>query len=298
MCSQVVPFFVVGAQRSGTTMLRLMLNQHSRLSVPFESVFIPEFFRRLHEFGDLTQPANMSALLDAIGAHPFVVKGRLIPDPAAVLVRNPETYPQLIDAIFSELATSRGKVRWGDKTPSYVLDMEILWLLFPRCKFVHLIRDGRDVATSLRNVSWGSKDLVKLARDWSWKVTLGRKMGEMIPQNYLEVHYEQLVRSPESTLARICQFLGEPFEEAMLRYPETAEMDMPAASLGWHGSSVSAPDEAKLQAWRHGMSQSDQIVFEQVAGATLEMFGYELRSLRPTIKSRIKLARYALLGHA
>lgn len=298
MLPKAPPFFVVGAQRSGTTMLRLMLNQHSRLNVPFESVFIPELHRRLPEFGDLAQPQNMKHLLEAACAHPFVVKGRLVPNPAAVLETSPASYADLVDAIFTHIAAARGKTRWGDKTPSYVREMETLWQLFPGCQFIHLVRDGRDVALSLKMLSWGSRDLVKLARDWSWSVTLGRKMGEMIPHNYLELRYEDLVCDPADSLSRVCNFIGEEFEEVMLDYPDTAKGEMPSRSMIWHGSSVSAPNRGKVQAWRQNMCKSDQIVFDQVAGETLDLLGYERFDLRPTISSRLRFARYAILGHA
>lgn len=275
-----------------------MLNQHSRLNVPFESGFIPEFDERLDEFGDLSKHENMRALLEAICTHPFVVKGRLVTDALAILDRHPRTYSELINAIFSELANRHGKVRWADKTPSYVLEMEKIWRLFPGCRFIHLVRDGRDVASSLATLSWGSRDLVKVARDWSWKVTLGRKMGRMIPSHYLEVRYEDLVSDSAQTLTRICGFIGESFEPTMLQYHETAEREMPSESIRWHGSSVSAPDQTKAQAWRRNMGIADQIVFDQIAGDTLDLFGYGRSLHKPTIGSRIKYARYAILGRA
>lgn len=279
-------------------MLRLMLNRHSRLNVPFESGFIPEFYHRLGEFGDLSRRANVSAILEEISRNPFVAKGNLLPDQDAVLNATPQTYSELIHAIFKELAHHRGKVRWGDKTPSYVEDIDILWALFPGCKIIHLIRDGRDVASSLRTLSWGSRDLTKLARDWRWMVMLGRKMGTMIPDHYLEVHYESLVDRPEHTLSQICDFLGETYEADMLRYHEDAESAMPAISMRWHASSVRAPDPSKAQSWRSTMSNADRIVFEEIAGDALRMFGYELSRLNPTISSRLRFAQYTLLGHA
>ncbi|MCP5300252.1 MAG: sulfotransferase [Chromatiaceae bacterium] len=298
MHKQSTPFFIVGSQRSGTTMLRLMLNNHSKLSVPFESGFIPDFYRDLERYGDLRQRRNVEGLLAAIRQHPFVVKGNLIPDPGAVLARNPTTYAQLVDAIFGELALRRDKVRWGDKTPSYVEDIDVLWSLFPGCRVVHLVRDGRDVASSLRSLSWGSRDLIKLARDWRWKVMLARKMGEMIPGNYMELHYESLVSEPVASLRRVCGFIGEPFEAGMLQYHENAKGEMPATSMRWHQSSVREPDQRKIQSWRTAMNKADRIVFENVAGDALTMFGYELSTTRQTLGSRVKFARYALFGHA
>lgn len=298
MSDNSTPFFIVGSQRSGTTMLRLMLNQHSRLCVPFESAFIPEFSKRLKEFGDLTRQENMAQLLTAICHNPFVEKGNLVPDPGAVLAKNPQSYPAVINAIFTELALRHRKPRWGDKTPGYEQEINLLWSLFPGCRFIHLIRDGRDVALSLRSLSWGSRDLIQSARDWAWKVMLGRKMGSMIPGHYLEVHYETLVTQPAESLAKICEFLDEPFEEEMLGYHHSAEAFMPPDSLRWHQSSVSTPDPAKVGLWRTAMSPADQFVFERVAGEALELFGYERPLLQPTLGNRIRLARYALLGHA
>src|SRR5215472_17733908 len=95
------PFFVVGAQRSGTTMLRLMLNNHPRLAIPVESGFIPVFFSRLAEYGNLAEPSNTARLLKDISLHPKVVKGGLVPDVYAVLSQSVATYGELVDAIFS-----------------------------------------------------------------------------------------------------------------------------------------------------------------------------------------------------
>lgn len=295
---QTMPFFIVGAQRSGTTMLRLMLNSHSRLCVPFESVFIPEFYKKLECYGDLNLPDNSRALAEAVAAHPFVIKGQLMPNLQEILDKKPTTYPAMIDAIFSSLAAARGKVRWGDKTPSYIVEMDVLWKIFPECRFVHLIRDGRDVALSLRSLSWGTRDLIRSAQNWCWKVALGRKMGQMIPQHYLEVRYEDLVTNPSEILTRICNFLGENFEVAMLHYPETAIAEMPAKSLQWHRMSVVAPDARKIGAWRAKMSQDDQIIFDDVAGSMLEECGYQRVKRKHTLTSRIRLAQYALLGRA
>lgn len=294
-----VPFFIVGAQRSGTTMLRLMLNRNSRLCVPFESVFIPAFFHRLEEFGDLSCHSNLERLLDGIADDPWVVKGNLMPDRNAVLARDAKDYPGLIDAIFAALAARQGKCRWGDKTPGYVIDIDILWTLFPGCRIIHLVRDGRDVALSLRNVSWGSRNILKTAADWRWKVMLGRKMGRMIPDNYLEVHYEDLVSDPVTSLQRICAFIGDTdFEPGMLHYHETAGSEMPASSLRWHASSISAPDTGKVQQWQQHLSVEDQVLFEEVAGDALALFGYKRVSYRPTLGTRWRRTRYALLGHA
>lgn len=289
------PFFIVGAQRSGTTMLRLMLNNHPALAVPFESVFIPEFYRRLGEYGDLREHGNVERLLGDICADRWVQRGGLVPDPGAVLARGVDSYPALVDAIFSEYARSRGKRRWGDKTPTYVTELDVLWELFPGCRFVHLVRDGRDVALSLSGISWGSSHIPRIAEEWRWKTTLAHKMGRMIPDHYLEVRYEDLVREPTAALRAICGFLGEPYSDAMLDYHASGEQEMPQDSLQWHRSSVSAPDPSKLDAWKRRMSVPDQILFEEFAGSALDLFGYERLNRPATLGSRLRRMRYTLV---
>jgi hypothetical protein len=291
------PFFVVGAQRSGTTLLRLMLNNHPALHVPFESRFIPDLARDPDSAAPLDD-MRTRRLLQRIGEDAFVRKGRLLPDPDAVHARRPATYAGLVDAMFMHLARVHGKSRWGDKTPSYVLEMETLWGLFPGARFIHLVRDGRDVALSLRGVSWGSRDLLRVAQDWRWKVTLGRKLGAMMPGRYLELRYEALVQDPAPVLRRICAFLGEDYAPEMLDYHRRAEAEMPVESLQWHRSSVLAPDAAKAGAWRRAMGRADQRVFDDAAGDLLADLGYERSQAPCTVASRVRFARYALFGHA
>jgi len=287
------PFFVVGAQRSGTTMLRLMLNNHPRLAVPFESGFIPVFFRRLGEYGDLAQSGNAARLLQDICGHPKVAKGHLVPDAGAVLSRPIATYRDLVDAIFTEYAVRKGKPRWGDKTPAYITELEILVQIFPSCRLIHMVRDGRDVALSLGGVSWGSRHIPRVAEDWRWKTVVAHKIGSVLGERFLEVRFEDVVQDTERQLRRICDFLGESFDAAVLDYADNAAAEMPADSMQWHRTSTGPPDPEKVYEWKHRMPVADRILFEAVAGDALELFGYERERRAPTVGSRIKGLYYA-----
>jgi hypothetical protein len=288
------PIFIVGAQRSGTTMLRLMLNRHPQLCIPFESGFIVPFFRRLHEYGDLGTRDNARRLLGDILRYPLMAQRKpLTVDEEAVLAGPIAGYGDLVNAIFLGHARSQGKSQWGDKTPSYVEDLDALWTIFPGCRIVHLVRDGRDVALSNRRLAWGIQSLPRAASDWRWKVTLGRRVGSVLAPFYREVRYEELVAWPGPTLRGICDFLALPYEQAMLGYAETARSHMPAASLAWHENSIRPPDRSLAYAWKYKMSLSDRIIFEQVAGDTLELFGYEREWPRSTLRSRLKNLYYA-----
>lgn len=292
------PFFLIGAQRSGTTMLRLMLNAHPAIAVPFESDFIPELSRRSDEFGDLRIRSNAEAALQAISANRFVSRGHLVTDPNQILAHEIESFSDLVRAVFLEYARSQGKTRWGDKTPSYLTELDLLGRLFPEARFVHLVRDGRDVALSLRRVSWGKNDLPWVATDWRWRTTLAHKVGAVLGDRFLEIRYEDLVRDPQRVLEEVCRFLDETFEPEMLLYHGAAESQMPEDSLQWHRSSVSAPDPSMASRWREEMSPPDQVIFERAAGPALDLFGYDRTSVERTfllrLRTRLRTIRYAL----
>jgi len=290
------PFFVLGSQRSGTTLLRLMLNRHPRLAVPHESKFMMAFNARLDRYGDLSNRENAARLLDDIARHKAVVAGKLIVDHESILSRDVSTFSRLIDAIMTEKAAQMGKPRWGDKTPYYITYIDEIWALFPQSRIIHLIRDGRDVIVSQRNLAWMSNNVPRLAHDWWWKTTLCHKVGSVRgAEFFLEIRYEDLILDTEGTLGKICEFLGEPMSPEMLEFTAPDVGNVPEKSRKWHRNSVRAPDPTKLVVWKSELSVADRIIFEQNAGAALDLFGYEREYLSDTVRSRLKNFYYAAI---
>ncbi len=298
MESQVIssnPFFILGAQRSGTTMLRLMLNKHPNIAIPHETGFITVFYSELSRYGDLSIKHNQKKLLEDISHHKLVIRGKHITDKEKILSHNISNYSDLINAIFIEYAKSNNKKRWGDKTPFYTPDIDILYTLFPEAKFLHLVRDGRDVIISQRNISWMSNSVPRLAEEWKWKTTICSKVGKVLgTRKYLEIKYEDLVISPEVELKKICKFFNEEYDERILRYSDDAKNIVPNESLKWHQNSVQTPDKNKISKWKNILSKSDRIIFEQIAGSTLKEYGYELENMSSNIYSKIKSVYYSL----
>lgn len=290
------PFFILGSQRSGTTMLRLMVNRHSRLAVPHETGFITPFYRQLATYNGCAAPSDTARLLRDVARHKLVERGGLIPDPAAVLARAPATYRAFVEAVMAVYCDTKGKARWGDKTPYYTEDVDVLRQIFPDAKIIHLVRDGRDVVASQKSIEWMSQNVPKLARDWAWKVTLLRKVGSCLDGDYLEVRYEDLVRAPEVALQRICNFLGEAYEPQMLSYAESAERVVPAESLRWHRNSVRPPDPAKLGEWRRKLSLGEQAIVDDLAGPALDLFGYPRAPIPASWRTRASKLYYACLA--
>lgn len=276
-------------------MLRLMLNNHGQICVPHESGFITECYWRLADFGDLAVRENAGRLLDDIGKIPFVASGRLITDKDRILAHPTATYSDLIRAIYMEYAKTCGKTRWGDKTPEYTPDLDILYNLFPGCQILHIVRDGRDVAVSQRDIRWLSDSIPRLAEDWRWKTTIAHKVGSVMGDQFLEIHYEDLVLDTEATLGQVCDFLGEDFDEGMMAFSETAEGAVPDESLQWHRNSIRPPDPRKIGAWKSKLSRADRTIYEQIAGPALELFGYEREYLPSSLASRARALYFAVI---
>jgi hypothetical protein len=276
-------------------MLRLILNSHPTLSVPFETDFL-SLIPVAEELGSLSDPESQAKLLEAFRNEPFTKKGGVVGNvDVRRLGSSIETFGEFIDAVFTlALEDSDGKTRWGVKTPTYVTEIDVLNEHFPAAQIIHIVRDGRDVALSLSGLSWGSRHIPRVARNWANMALLGRKIGRMLGRSrYLEIKFEELVRDTEAQVRLVCDFLNEPFDESMLSYHVNAENHMPKSSLVWHRSSVSAPDPDKAQMWKRKMTLADQIIFDEEAGPVLSLFGYERVDRKQTIRSRLKRIYYA-----
>jgi len=291
-CQRTKPFFVIGAHRSGTTLLRYMLSSHPRLYLPPESEFIPAFFGR-----SPTRPMDRTEsrrILSKIFRLRFACEWRGAPPDIDDLVPAGEsvTPARLIDALYTSYANLHGAARWGDKTPTYSSHVDLLHCIFPGARFIHLIRDGRDVALSVLD-TWGRRphvDLVFAARSWNRRVVDARCSGaRMGPESYIEIRYEDLVVEPERQLRRVCRILDEDFHPDMLRFHLTAQESIREGEF--HAAVRNPLTSNRVERWRKEMSASDLRVFEAVAGPILTDLGYEVVGQQPpTATERIRIA--------
>lgn len=285
----VFPFFV-GCDRSGTTLIQAVFDGHSRLAIPYESHFIPMLLRRRERY-EAEAGFELDGFLADLFAYPFVERwGPSKKDlTEALRDRRPSDVPDAIRAIFEFYAASQGKPAYGDKTPGYVRAIPRIASSFPESKFVHIIRDGRDVALSLLDVEWAPDSIVDAARFWKQRVEAGRNAGRVLGSDrYVELHYETFVEAPEKETKRICTFLGLRFEEGMLDYGRKAESIIGQSSVPHrHEGLREAPTKGRRD-WRHQMEPKDVFLFEAVAGDALTSFGYERFALEvpPAIRKQ------------
>jgi hypothetical protein len=278
--------FLVGVPRSGTTLLRLMLDAHPELAIPPETHFVPALIVAARE-GDSTP----EGLVDLIEARPewgdfgFEVDDLVERFRAAGTAR-PRA---VLRAFYEAYAERHGKRRWGDKTPGHSAHMRRIARALPEAHFVHLLRDGRDVfnsRTKRRDV-----DPAQVAVQWRRGIQRARRQSRSL-DHYLELRYEDLVAEPEPALRRICGFIDLGYDPAMLRHHERAEerlaeiyRDLPAGDShglrtaerrrDLHASASRPVDRDLVGAWRERMSAEQVAAFEREAGWLLGDLGYE-----------------------
>jgi hypothetical protein len=283
------PFFIVGSARSGTTFLRLSMNAHPHVAVPPESRFITE----LHEG---TNEVEISRFLQRLARHPRFAAWELPIEAVETELQGLDlvSYAGAIDATYRAYAKSHGKSRWGDKTPRYVVNIPDLADLFPGARFIHLIRDGRDVALSYADVPFGPKNVAKAAELWANRVAKGIRDGRELERGrYIEIMYTDLVEDNEGEIRDICAFIQVDFHPAMLDPAETKKGALARADK--FNPNVKEQPIRRVRSWKTDMPQEHVEIFEAVAGDVLSELGFERMFPNPGAVARAK-ARVAIAG--
>ncbi len=274
--------FIVGCGRSGTTLFRRIIDAHSQIAITDEAHWIGRFFekhRGVNRDGLVTE--ELIPLL--LTQFSFVRMG-IGREQLATLIEQgrPISYSTFVTGLFDLYGQAKAKSLVGDKTPNYVLNMNTLNALWPGARFVHLIRDGRDVGLSLLAWQWPKKFAATLstwkedpvstvALWWESHVRRGRESGKALgPKLYYEVFYESLVARPREECAALCDFLELPYDEAMLGFYEAR----PQASSDPGKDHPWMPITSGLRNWRTQMTAEDLERFEAAAGGLLDELGY------------------------
>jgi hypothetical protein len=283
--------FIVGAPRSGTTLLRMMIDAHPSIAIPPETGFVPAAAKL--QAGTTVELRELLARLVTeaatwvdfgLDAELFRHELTLLPEPFSIA--------EGVRTFYRLYARSHGKTGFGDKTPGYVFSMPEIEALLPEVAFIHIIRDGRDAALSLRPL-WFSPGhgIDQQASHWLRHVRAARDGGRAC-RKYHEVRFEDLVRDTPTQLRRICEFLDLAYHPMMLRSHERA-----AARLAEHRErtgpggrvfltktqriaqqwrTTTPPDAGRIAVWKTSMSLEEQREFARAAGGLLKELGYEV----------------------
>jgi hypothetical protein len=296
----VFPFFI-GCGRSGTTLVRAMFDAHPELAVVAASFFAPGFARRREQY-ERPEEFDIERFLTHLTTHFGFPRLGLPAGAVAEAVR--ETAPKdtvgAVRTVFGYYARSHGKTLYGDKTALFVLNVPVLASFFPESKFVHIIRDGRDVALAyLARADMGPESIDEAALYWRRHVLAGRRAGKALGGGrYMELRYEALIDDPEGNVRTVCDFLGIAFDPMMLRYYEQAPAALPGTAHPEYHQSNTRPPTKGLRDWRKQMDGDDVATFEALAGGLLSDLGYEraVTSPSPAVRARAGMRRVQIEG--
>lgn len=278
------PVFIVGSERSGSNLLRTMLDMHSAIAAPHPPHILHLFHPLLPAYGPLEDPANFRRLARDVvrlvrwHIHPW---RPLVSAETLVELAPTRCLLGLVHPLYERHRQQRGRRRWACKSTFNISHVEQLREFYPGARFLWLVRDPRDVVCSHLESVFGPSSVRAAAALWRQQQDIGWTCfdGGESP-DCLVVQYEELVGSPGAVVQRICAFLGEAFEEAMLS-PHMARAARETARLSqcWHRL-ASPVSETRRGRFRAKLSDAEIARIEAVSGPRLEGLGYEPAPLR------------------
>ncbi|MBU0485641.1 MAG: sulfotransferase [Proteobacteria bacterium] len=279
------PIFIIGTERSGSNLLRLMLNAHSSIAVPHPP-HILKFFSPLEKgYGDLAQPENLKKLVDdilgllAVHIYPWKVQ----PEPAEIIATT--RTPDLIGIFFSiyqAYLKQCGKKRWGCKSTFMIHHIPRVLAVCPSAKFLFLVRDPRDVAASSRKAIFSPFHPYFTARLWRCQQLAGLHFYDSAPGSCCLVRYEELIAEPEKTVRMICEFLEEEYEPAMLEFYKTSSArKSEGLSESWKNT-ASPVLAGNKNNYLTALSPAEIRLVEEVTGDLMLRLGYLLSGPKTT----------------
>ncbi len=288
-------FFVLGFPRSGTKLLRAILNNHPRVFIANELLFLPLLAERFESYGDVSQLPNFRPMhRDVMATYYFAVRRKLGESLVTAEQWHAACESYDLTGVLAGIirletgAPGSGPVWLGDKSPNYTTHLAAVAAAVPDAKFIHIVRDVRDVALSARKV-WG-KNVYRFAQRWVDGLRVYESDHARLPaERVLEVRYEDLLASPEQTVRGLLDYLGADYQPGLLR------LSRPSETFG-DARGASGVMWGNLQKYRRQLSEREQRRLEQIAAVPLRHYGYPVDSrtgTRPV--SRIAMAAYAIL---
>jgi hypothetical protein len=270
------PIFIVSSPRSGSTLLRLLLSAHSRIAIPPPGFMFPLIYPFLHTYGDLSRTTNLDLLIEDVLEFQ---ENKPWPMPLSVeRVRTAMTEPGfcgVYKALKRIWCDHHNKPRWGEKTPRNIYFMAEILECFPSAQFLHICRDGRDVAIDwMENLNW-PKNVYHTALHWQESMRAIRPFRKKLnPAQLFEVKYEVLVRRPEDTLKEVCAFLQEEYEPTMFDFYRQEETIRWSESAFCHRFLKNPINDNHVGLYQERLSPADRGMLAGLIGEELKELGY------------------------
>lgn len=272
--------FMIGTQRSGSNLFRLMLNQLPEIAAPHPPHILIRLMPLMSGYGDLSNPETFAQLVDdacrLVESNPVEWEGVTL-DRAAIAARcDRHDLFAVMAAIYDTLRDTWGKQAWCCKSLANVKYADQLADRFADAKFIYLYRDGRDVALSfMKAPSEGEKHYYNIALDWNAAQQKALRLRDKAPERVLAVSYEDLTGDEAGTMRRVCEFLGVEYSDAAMNFHETDEAKRAAGASNLWENVTKPVMKDNTRKFLKQMSEEDVRIFESVAGQSLDELGYD-----------------------
>lgn len=282
------PFFLLGNPRSGTSLLRIILDSHPNIVVPPECGFIEWLFEKYKDwdFKKMIGPF----IEDLYQTKKFETWNLPKDDLLEVLNKHqPSTYQLTCQHIYFAYGNkfSKNLSNWGDKNNYYINHVHKLKIIFPDAVFIHLVRDGRDVAASYKKINQSDfksrykpslpNTIKNIAIEWVSNLEVINNFFQTLEENkYITLRYEDLLNSPKQQLTRITSFLDLSYHPDMLNYHKrNQKYDIePAETIEWKKKTLENIDSSRIGRYKKDLSQIEVNEFDLYAKNMLAKFSY------------------------
>ncbi|MGA7909331.1 MAG: sulfotransferase [Candidatus Sulfotelmatobacter sp.] len=281
------PVFVVGCHRSGTNLLYDTLLSAGGFAI--YRGYLPIYKMLIPRFGGLDRPNSRKKIIEIWLRSKGFRRSGLDASSLGTKLNDSRNGGDFIRIVMDEIAARQNSIRWAVYDADNVLYMPRIKADIPGALFVHIVRDGRDIALSLRKMGgftpffWDRKPrgLCETALYWEWMVRTGRRYGSTMPSDYIEVRYEDLVGEPRRTLTALSEFLAHDLDYERIQRSSLGTLRESNSSFPQEEGTQQNP----LNRWRQNLSEEEVASIEAVVGDCLEESGYTLITPREERKT-------------
>ncbi len=268
-----------------------MVSSHSKISIPPESGFLVWWYAKYKGWtkADSANEAKVNAYITDLKTSKKIETWNLDYAKIKESMKDnlPATYAELSSLVYAAYALGRNKniSIWGDKNNYYIAHLKEVAEIYPDAYFIHIVRDGRDVACSYLNIAtldtaspYKPKlpdEIVHIAQEWSDNnLKIHHFLKQLNPAQSLQIKYEDLIETPEHGLQAICKFLHLPYEETMMNFHQTEKE--PEAFIDWKKKTAEKPDPTNKNIYLSFLPQEDIALFNKTASEVLNLYGYSV----------------------
>jgi hypothetical protein len=272
--------FMIGIQRSGSNLLRLMLNELPEIAAPHPPHILQRMMPLVPHYGDLSKAGPFALLVDdvcrLVELNPVPWEGvTLDRKDVAARCRN-HSLVAVFGAVYDVMARAWGAKEWCCKSLANIYYLPEIEAYFKDAKYIYLYRDGRDVAVSFSKAVVGEKHFYHIAKEWNEAQQLALSFREKVPKGrFFNLSYEELTTEPERAVRALCGFLKVEYKASMLEFHKSAEAKRAASASNLWENVTSPVMKSNSRKFLKEARESDIRIFESVAGESMDSLGYE-----------------------